>query len=339
MIVDKINAYLAQDKREVDDKLGWAIKEQVKNISGYVFENQFINSRYERQEGTLWISEVAKCARQIAYKYHGMETEGRGMDGRANFTFYTGDIIEIALVNVARLAGVQIMSAGLDQLRLTRRYTSKNDDLIRKVTGRCGDGIVFNDYDDRYPKFVMAEFKSMQSFKYEEWERGGYRDDEIYMGQIYEGLDVVGLEYCCLVYYNKNNGMINEVMIKKDEGVVKVNQQNVISVFRSTPESLPDRKFSPDEKGILPWNCLYCDSYKTCWPKSFKILSGKSYKLNSGTTPKPKPKVPKETVLCPGCEGFGYVEMQTNTAGDNMDEPLVDREKCEGCAGKGWVKP
>jgi hypothetical protein len=69
MIVDKINKYLFEKELKIDD----AIKYEVEKLSGWTFKRQFMENSERDMKGKLYLSSSGKCARQLAYGYHGFE--------------------------------------------------------------------------------------------------------------------------------------------------------------------------------------------------------------------------------------------------------------------------
>lgn len=253
MVVDKINKMLTETNHpELSPELLKSIGEQ----SSYVFDRQF-GLREEREAG-LYLSSIGKCTRQQAYNLLGFEKKGKEIDSRARIVFYMGDIVELAVINLAKMAGCKI----------------EREQIELEIAGVKGhpDGIITEDGVKR-----LLEVKSMSSYSFESFENGEIDDSYVYQFTAY--CMALGLTQCVYVAMNKDSGVLGErIFTIKEETVVDI--KNRINILKAaTKENLPDRPYQPNEKGLLPWQCRYCAHYQTCWPNSELILAGKSYKL------------------------------------------------------------
>lgn len=273
MLVDKINAYLATEGKTVDE----AILTEVAAIARYAFERQF--GTRESKTPEIWLSGIGKCTRMQAYNLLGFEPNGKEVDSRTKMVFFAGDMAELAIVQVARQAGCDITDCGLIQKKVE----------IDGARGRV-DGILnipvqsFQEHPEDVPvttpaKQYLVEVKSMTSYGFEEFERGQL--DISYRYQVNAYLEALGLEKAIVVALNKDAGVLNEAVISKDEAIVADIKARIVQLRAANRENLPPRPYSPDEKGILPWNCLYCNHWKTCWPKAERVLVNKRYKLRA----------------------------------------------------------
>ena len=103
--------------------------------------------------------------------------------------------------------------------------------------------------------------------------------DDSYIDQMNANMKACGTLACVYVAFNKDNSVIGERIVERDEKVIAKIEANLLSVINSTKLSLPERPFVPNEQGFLPWNCLYCQFHGTCYPKAEKKLVGKAYRL------------------------------------------------------------
>lgn len=261
MIVDKINKYLFEKEMILDESL----KYEVEKIAGWAFKNQFMNNDEKDSRGRIWFSGVGRCVRQQAYQFHGFEKKGKEIDGRAKIIFWTGDLAELTVVNLAKLAGAQITATGLHQIRISLPVNGG------EISGRP-DGIIIEG-----KEMILLEVKSMSSYGFEKFEKGEI--DESYIFQVNIGMEALGLSKCCFVALNKDSGVMNERIIEKNPEIVEKARQNVKAIMHSTPENLPDRPYEPNAKGLLPWQCDYCAYHGHCWPEAQKVLVNKSNKL------------------------------------------------------------
>ena len=266
MIIDKINKWLTENTGHEDARLVYSIEK----LAGYSFHRQFMEAKESGRKGKLYISAAGKCARQVAYGYHGIEKNGKEIDSRANIIFWQGDMAELMLMALAKAAGCNITATGFDQLRVEIPLMTTSG-ISASVSG-YGDGILF-----QHREIYLVEAKSYASYSYERFEKGDI--DEAYIAQINLYMDAYGLNKCILIAMNKDNGVLGERLIQKDEAVIMAAKDNLISVAMSTIEEMPKQKYEVNEKGFYPWQCLYCAWHGVCLPDAEKVLVSKSYRL------------------------------------------------------------
>jgi hypothetical protein len=254
MIVDKIHKCLDANDQPIDE----AILEQVAKLARYSFARQF-GPRVDKPK-TLRLSSIGKCMRQQAYGLLGYEEAGKEIDSRAKMVFFQGDMTELALVQLAKAAGCNITDCGLEQRTIE----------IDGIEGHP-DGIIHNGKD------TLLEVKSMSSFSFSNFQ--DQQIDESYHYQINAYLHALELEQACIVGLNKDAGVLHEWILQKDQNVVDDIKRRIVVLRKVTKEALPDRPYTPNEKGILPWQCLYCAHWQTCRPKAEKVLVSNRYKL------------------------------------------------------------
>lgn len=262
MIVDKINSYLSGQEYSLNEH----IRYEIEKLSGAMFKRQFMSNEKRDNRGTISLSSIGKCPRQLAYGYHGIEKNGKEIDSRAKIIFWTGDLIEFTIVGLAKLAGVTLIATGLQQVAV-------NFKLNEKVLKGHPDGIVVGD------KLRLLEIKSMSSYGFKKFEAGEI--DPSYLAQINCYMEALGLDECIFVALSKDSGVLGERIVRKDPAIVHKCRLNALKVVESTPERLPAQppEYGANDKGFYTWNCLYCAYYKTCRPNAEKVLINKSYKL------------------------------------------------------------
>lgn len=264
MLIDLVYKYLHEDGKTLDQGVIY----EAEKIAGAVFKRQFMTDP-EDKPGTIRLSGVGRCSRQQAYNFHGFEPAGKEMDGRAKLTFFIGDLVELAVISLVKIAVNKfqtgnVLATGLSQMTLK----------LDKISGHP-DGIYYF-YEDK--KWRVIEVKSMADYSFGEFEKNGMLDSG-YLGQVHAYMEWLGFDECIFIGLNKNNSILHEQVIKKDPLVVEIIRGNIKSILESTPDSLPVRPYQPNEKGFYPWQCLYCPHHITCLPEAEKILVGKAYKL------------------------------------------------------------
>lgn len=261
MIVDKINAYLSSDGKAIDESL----LVEVAGLTRWSFIRQF--GEREEKQGTLRLSSIGKCMRQQGYKLLNVEENGKQIDARAKMVFFMGDLTELAIVALSKAAGCDIFATGDQQSQIE----------IDGVVGHP-DGLVRDS-----GKTWLLEIKSMSSFSFKDFERGVI--DEGYRYQCNAYMSALGLDKCVIVALNKDAGVLAEQVISLNQEIVTDIRERIALIRSSTIETLPARPYKADDKGFLPWQCLYCPFWGTCWPHAEKVLVSHKYKL----------KNPKET--------------------------------------------
>lgn len=264
MIVEKINEFLTKENKSLEDGGKYLLKQEFAQLSGFSFDRQFLSDRKE-SAGELRFSSAGKCPRALAYGYHKFEANGKEIDSRGLRTFFMGDMTETMIVLLAKASGVPIFGYGLQQPKLSWKIGDK------EIFGHPDGFVVDNG------RILNVEVKSMASYSYAKFEKGDIDDSYIY--QMNANMKASGTEACVYVAFNKDSSVIGETIVKRDEKVIKQIEENLLSVINSTQISLPERPFEPNEEGFLPWNCLYCPFWGTCWKNAEKKLVGKAYRL------------------------------------------------------------
>lgn len=263
MIVDKILEYLSKNEKITDDRT----LKTVGTLAEFCFQRQFMEDRESDNKGKIYPSGLGKCVRQLAYGYHGIEKEGKEIDSRGRLTFWTGDLAEITILQLAKLAGCVITGTGLDQLRITFKH------LDKEFSGYA-DGLLFADGEQ-----YLVECKSMSSYGFDKFQKGEI--DPNYRTQVNVYMEALGIHRCVFVAINKDNAVLHEEIIKLDPDIIAKARLTIRKVIESTPEKLPDAPsdFDCDAKGFYPWQCLYCAWWKKCRTNAELVLVKNSYKL------------------------------------------------------------
>ncbi len=267
MIIDKILAYLSQEGKTLDEVLRY----EVEKLAGVSFQRQFMTEENGVSKGILRLSSSGKCARQLAYGFHGFEKKGKEIDARAKIIFFQGDLVELMLASIAKLSGCNLAATGLHQATVELPV---NGGFIKGHT----DGLLIEP-----GEILLAEFKSMSSYAFERFQ-DGYIDDS-YIAQYNAYMASLGLKRCVFVGLNKDNGVLHEMVIHRDDEIVAKCRENLLTVIKSTPEKLPAPAYQADEKGMYPWQCLYCAYWGLCRPNAEKVLVRNAYKLKEKNDP------------------------------------------------------
>jgi hypothetical protein len=265
MIVDKINSYLS-GKLEINEY----IAHNIGQLAQWSFKRQFMEDH--ESSNTISLSQAGKCTRQLAYKYQNYAKKGKEIDSRAKIIFWQGDLVELMLMKLAKLAGCNIMATGLNQLNVSipiKKEIPMADDEIVEVKGHP-DGILLAD------TTYLVECKSMSSYSFKRFQ-GGEIDDS-YLTQINMYLWALKLSKCVVVGLNKDSGVLHELVIEWDAKITNKGIDNLTNVLNSN--HLPAGWYTFDEKTRhYPWQCLYCQWWGLCKPNAEKVLVRNAYKL------------------------------------------------------------
>lgn len=253
MIVDRINSYLSTDGNTLEESL----LQETGKLAAFSFQRQF-GVREKRDTVAPYFSSIGKCLRQQSYKLLGFEEAGKEIDSRAKMVFFMGDLVELAIVQLAKVAGCEVTGTGFEQ----------ESTELWGMRGRP-DGVVNGSH--------VLEVKSMSSFSFRDFERGQL--DIGYRYQCNAAMESLKLDKTVIVALNKDAGVLSEMIIEKDPTIVEDIYFRLDALKRATKTTLPDRPYEPNEQKFLPWNCLYCGYWKTCWPTAERVLVSGKYKL------------------------------------------------------------
>lgn len=262
MIVDKINQYLSSEKLALND----AILAKVEKQAGIAFKRQFMDSESYDGKGKIRLSSIGQCTRKLAYGYHGIPPNGKTIDSRGKMVFFQGDLVELAIINLAKLAGCSIIGAGSDQTSVSYQV----DDF--ELTGHPDGFLIY------FGETYLVEIKSMASKSWPYFESGQIQPE--YMAQIQSYMLCTGLGRTIIVGLNKDIGVMHEIIVLRDKAFKDEIEQKTRKILLSNPELWPDRDYGPDKKGYLDWHCSYCSHWGTCWGDSVeKVVVNGAYKL------------------------------------------------------------
>ena len=261
MIVDRINRYLSSNETILND----SVRYDVEKMAGVSFRRQFMENSEREHKGKLYLSGAGKCARQLAYGYHGFEPRGKKVDSRSKIVFFMGDLVEFMIIPLAKLAGCNLVATGLQQTTVSFKANGE------MVYGHP-DGLLIEPEEN-----FLVEIKSMSSYGFDKFQDGDI--DDSYLAQVNCYLEGTNLKRCVMVAVNKDSGVLHEQIVTKDNAIVEACRLNLKNVLNSSPGLLPDPKYQKDEKGFYPWQCLYCAYWGHCRTNAEEVLVKNSYKL------------------------------------------------------------
>lgn len=211
-------------------------------------------------------SNAGKCARALAYQYHGFDV--KPLNARAIMVFELGDMIEEQLNTVAS-------EYGLKNIQEKVSVAINGVEIFGAIDGDLNDPI-------EYPNPTIVDFKSAATHSAKNMERGNL--DYGYICQLHFYMKAKGYKQALVVFYDKNISKLGEMLVKWDDKIWDEIVKRFTSVLESTTENLPEREFRPNDKGKLPWQCSYCQFVETCHP---------NYELTFDKNNKPTLKIKK----------------------------------------------
>lgn len=266
-VVQRIEDYLNAQQKTYDEALADTIS---KSMSYHVIR-QLMKTR-EPKPGQLRGSDPGPCARKMAYKFHGVPEDGKKIDARGQITFLMGDVLEVMVVALMKLAGIQTEGTVLDEGQIDLEFDA-------------GDGITVPGHADGFlpvqeglSKRTLLEVKSTSDWAFKnKFEKGIIDSGYTLQHNVY--FDATGLEQGIFIAVNKNTGHICEVWTKPSGESVLLAKSNYHLVSASSLDDMPPRYFDGDAYGLklnkkkdaytrqLAPLCTYCSHYNLCWNK------------------------------------------------------------------------
>lgn len=242
----------------------------------------------EREDapGVLRMSAGGKCARAQWYRFNGIS--GEPLTPRTHVTFLMGDICEIALSILGRLAGLQLLGK--------ENADDREGDLITMqipvATGRgepAGEPFVVSGHiddllhDNETDETFLVEYKSMSEYSFRSFEKdiqdGKPLDDTWgYATQMSLYMKALGLKRGIMVAVCKNTGHIADRIVDLDESLVSLAKDRWHRILNvdETPErehpTQPETRYNrstksyePTGRNVLDIRCQYCAFKGACW--------------------------------------------------------------------------
>lgn len=218
------------------------------------FKRQLMEDR-EDKPGTLRMSAGGQCVRKQWYNYTG--AVGEPLSGRTLATFLTGDMLEVGLSMLGRLAGFQLMG----------KPNGEDEIEIDGVKGHPDDIL----YVPSEKKYYLIEYKTMSEYSYRKFEKDGLDDSWGYFTQASLYCEAMGIEEFILIGLCKNTGHICDKVYKKHYNYIARAKGRWETIKNAT--SAPGREFDPIQEEVynrktksydptgrmtVPIQCQYC---------------------------------------------------------------------------------
>lgn len=223
--------------------------------------------RREERNG-LSISALGNCARQIGYRLMDEPPNGRTIDARALMTFAIGDYVEAFLTTVLANAlpgiGWKLTQYGKGQGRVELEMCSQEPVPNKKFIPGHRDGVLVGPDGEE----CVLEVKSMSSYAFTFFQKaGGWPPSESYYWQHQGYLHASNIDVGYALAACKDSGALAGFWTRRDERFIEFLARH-LEAAEQGERKLPDlRELKPDEKGRLPWQCLFCQWHKSCWPE------------------------------------------------------------------------
>jgi hypothetical protein len=111
---------------------------------------------------------------------------------------------------------------------------------------------------------IGLDFKSTNTRNFAQVKKTGDVGDYVYQCHVY--MRATHSRRWLLVYVNKDTCQLHEQIVEWDDAVWAYIETSLHHLAAPLTDIAPPRAFAPNEKGVLPWQCSYCDFNKHCWP-------------------------------------------------------------------------
>jgi hypothetical protein len=228
MIIEKIESYLRGKGQTVDE----ALLEASHDAFVYSIKRQLMEERGD--PSGLRGSNPGPCARKMAYAFHEFPRT-KELEPRSKITFLTGDLIELCVVCLIKLAGIEVEGTILDEEGQVEGYFDVGNGLMVPCHP---DGLLPAQAGLNEPH--LLEVKSINHFSYQRDTKKNVIGDQ-YLLQHNVYLEAYGYDYGVFIYLNKNTGHMHEIYTEKDPELVEKARKNYTLAGLSSPDALPPR--------------------------------------------------------------------------------------------------
>jgi len=200
----------------------------------------------ETHRSPLRMSNSGKCAKAIAYQYHGFPSEP--LPPRSLMVFRLGHTIESEVK--------ELIKKYCSNLNITYPTATISYEVHGKLIEGHVDGFIDDD--------GILEVKSINGMRFKMLDREGIPAD--YVDQAISYMKATGRKYVLFLFYCKDTSHLKEMFFHYQPEIFKEIEARFSSVIKSTKDNLPAREYEPLKSGQLPWNCSYCSFTAICWP-------------------------------------------------------------------------
>jgi hypothetical protein len=229
-------------------------------------DNAIVKALSKPKDNNIYrASSCGSCTRKLGYTKLGVQ--GTPPEARQLLTWDLGHTVEAQICDILEKAG-----------------TIKDRQREVRHTLPCGEELVGH-IDCIYNGQYILDVKSSNTRGFAKITKCGAdglpsidQIDESYLAQANLYMKALSLPFLFL-YYNKDTSHLEFVELEASEAVYQRIDERYTKLKLCTDlQTLPDRDYKPNEKGVLPWNCntLYCPYAKHCWPEiNTEFVKGK----------------------------------------------------------------
>lgn len=205
-------------------------------------------------------SSCGSCSRSLAYQRLGFKGEPIG--ARGLLTFKHGDLVEQTLLSY---------SVGIYDTQREVRIIDGDLEISGHIDG------LYNWVYDGGAETVVIDFKSINTRGFARAEKG--ECDNKYKVQMNLYMYALNLQKAVLIYFNKDTSHLCEVIVYRDDELIKTTLKRMHEVKNATIDTLPDREYNIDDKAT-GWICGYCAYTLLCYPDRELVIEKGKPKYN-----------------------------------------------------------
>ena len=220
----------------------------------------------KRDPSHITMSSLGHCARQLGYRYHGIE--GTPLPWRTMMVFSDGDMAH----NQLRAMIVESLKDSRSCWELVEQEKSVN---YQGIIGHVDGVLAHKDQEchNTNHKPMLLEVKSMNDRGFKELAKTQEIGFE-YRCQVSGYLAGLGLETAVILVKNKNNGELQEFIYHREDDLLSHRMGVIEAITLSQgPEDLI-KEYQPNSRGNLPWQCGYCPFVQLCW-RDYEVVQVK----------------------------------------------------------------
>lgn len=216
----------------------------IDNIIAKIDEEQ----KTAEKKSPIRASSSGYCARKLGYQM--WEYPSDPIPARRIMTFRLGDIIE---------AEVKSLIAKYLPAEYVIEYPQEKCSLVIAGTEINGhvDGVI------KAPVSAILEVKSINTAAFKRLDTEGI--DYSYRCQTVFYQKAMDIPRTVFIYYDKNTSHLKQITYEYEESIWQDVKKRWEIVLASTKDNLPEREYQANAKGVLPWQCSYCQYCSLCW--------------------------------------------------------------------------
>lgn len=223
----------------------------------------------DRDPTNISMSSIGHCARQLAYRMHGID--GTPLNWRARMIFDDGHMAHDQLRFMLNEALVNSKSC--------YKLVKEEADVDFSGVGGHIDGILehSDECKDASHSSMLLEVKSMNDRAFAELKKNGELPWE-YRCQVSGYLAATGMTKAIILAKNKNTGDLAEYIYEVERDLLETRMVVIDNLLDSGDPEQVARDYAPNNRGNLPWQCNYCPFVSLCW-RDFELVEKKGRKF------------------------------------------------------------